>query len=211
MNDVTRKAVELFDRRAVAYRDKYMNVDLYAATLDLFCDSISREHATVLELACGPGNNTRYVLDKRPDLKILATDLAPKMIDLAAAANPEAEFALLDCRDMTTLGRKFDAVMAGFCLPYLSREEAIRLIGDAASVLEPGGVLYLSTMEDDYSRSGFQRSTDGYDELYIYFHEADYLRRAVEDSGLDILDLRRISSLIGELEVTDLVLIGSKG
>lgn len=208
--NVTGIAVALFDRRADEYRDKYMDVTQYAATLDLFSNKISRKGAAVLELACGPGNMTRYLLDIRPDLRILATDLSPKMLDLARAANPEAEFTLMDSREIKAMGRKFDAVFCGFLLPYLSKEEAIRLIADAAGVLEPGGGLYLSTMEDDYSRSGFQRSSSGYDELYMYYHEAEYLVRAMEDSGMKVLELQRISSLIGDMQVTDLVVIGVK-
>jgi 23S rRNA G2069 N7-methylase RlmK/C1962 C5-methylase RlmI len=46
--------------------------------------------------------------------------------------------------------------MCGFCLPYLSKEEAVKLIRDAAAILNPDGVFYISTMEDDYSKSDFK-------------------------------------------------------
>jgi len=41
------------------------------------------EQAKVLELACGPGNITKCLLSKRPDLEILATDIAPNILELA--------------------------------------------------------------------------------------------------------------------------------
>src|SRR6218665_64086 len=117
--DKNQKAVAIFDKLATLYQSKFMDVSMYAVGLDLFCTTVKKE-AAVLELACGPGNITRYLLNKRPDLKIMATDLAPNMVTLGKANNHEAEFILLDCRDLLVLNRKFDAVICGFCLPSIN-------------------------------------------------------------------------------------------
>ena len=70
----TRFAVHVFNKYAEVYQDKYMDVSLYHSTLDLFAASVANERAEILELACGPGNVTRYLLDKCPGWKILGTD-----------------------------------------------------------------------------------------------------------------------------------------
>ncbi len=210
MKDNTQNVISLFDKHAQGYQDKYMNVDLYGDTFDFFCNKLEKTQAEILELACGPGNITRYLLNKRPDLKILATDLSPKMLELAQANNPEASVALLDSRDLLKLGKTWDAIMVGFCLPYLSKEDANQLIQDEAKVLNDGGLLYLSTMEDDYSKSGIQYSSTG-DQLYMYFHQADYLSEALESSGLNCLSIeRKVYSMKADELTTDLVLIAQK-
>ena len=183
-------AVQVFDKRANDYQTKYMDVSLYHASFDLFCDRIATDNAAVLELACGPGNITKYLLHKRPDLNILGIDLAPNMIELARINNPMAIFQVMDCRKISRLGQKYDAIMCGFCLPYLSREEAIQLIKEAAGLLQPNGILYISTLEDDYSKSGPQSSSAG-DQMYMYFHQADYLVSALQENGFDRIDLHR--------------------
>ncbi|MCC6461003.1 MAG: class I SAM-dependent methyltransferase [Saprospiraceae bacterium] len=188
--DTTKMAVELFNLRAGDYQDKYMNVDLYADSLDLFCSSIEKQDPNVLELACGPGNVTAYLLNRRPDLQILGTDLAPNMIELARQNNPTATFQVLDVRDVGRQGQQYDAILCGFGLPYLSREDALQWITDAARALLPGGVLYFSTMEDDYSKSGIQYSSKG-EPLYMFFHQADYLTAALRENGLTLIDLQR--------------------
>lgn len=188
--DKLQMAINVFDKRAVQYQDKFMDVALYHDSFDLFCNSIPKQAAAVLEIACGPGNITRYLLQKRPDFHLLGIDLAPNMLDLARTNNPQAEFMLMDGRDILTLNELFDGIMCGFCLPYLSREEAVKMIGDAARLLAPGGVFYISTMEDDYARSGFQRSSAG-DELYMYYHQADYLVNALDTNGFKVIDLQR--------------------
>lgn len=205
--DKNKEAVEVFDKHAKMYQEKYMDVSLYHDTLDIFCNSIAKNDAAILELACGPGNVTRYLLNKRPDLKILATDLSENMLELAVANNPAAEIQLLDCRAIGQLDKAYDGIICGFALPYLSKEEAIQLISDAAKILQPGGVLYLSTMEDDYSKSGWQTSSKG-DKVYIYYHEAGYLIKAMEDNGLTLLYQSTLPAPVnGD---TDLILIAIK-
>jgi 2-polyprenyl-3-methyl-5-hydroxy-6-metoxy-1,4-benzoquinol methylase len=187
-----------------------MDVSLYGSTFDLFCENIIKQNADVLELACGPGNITKYLLNKRPDLKILGTDLAPNMIELAKINNPTAHFEIMDCRAIHTLNKKYDAIMCGFCLPYLSKEEAIQLIMDASKVLSPSGVIYISTMEDDYSKSGYKKGSSG-DEIFMHYHEAEYLSKALEDNDFKIIDLQRIVYPASDgTNITDLVIIAMK-
>ncbi|HLA56478.1 MAG TPA: class I SAM-dependent methyltransferase [Flavobacterium sp.] len=188
--DKSQAAAAVFDKCANLYQDKFMDVGLYHRSFDLFCDSIAKENADVLELACGPGNITKYLSKKRPDLKILGTDLAPNMIALAKKNNPTATFQLLDCREIGSIDKKYDAIMCGFCLPYLSKEEAVKLIRDAAQILNPGSVIYISTMEDDYSKSGYKKGSTG-DEIFMNFHQADYLSTALGENHFNIIDLQR--------------------
>lgn len=207
--DNNKNAVEVFNKLAGHYQNKYMNVDLYGKSFDLFCNSIKKENATVLEIACGPGNITRYLLNKRPDLKIFGTDLAPNMVALAKINNPEAEFEVMDCRKIGMIDKKYDAVMCGFCLPYLSKEEAIRLITDAAALLNSGGIFYLSTMEDDYSKSRLQTGSTG-DQVFMHYHEGAYLVEALTKNSFRINHLQRQDYPDGETKTTDLLIIAEK-
>ncbi|SHI85279.1 class I SAM-dependent methyltransferase [Flavobacterium terrae] len=206
----TQKAVEVFDKCASLYQDRFMDFDLYNDTFDLFCDSIQKENPSVLELACGPGNITKYLLQKRPDFEVLGIDLAPNMIELAQKNNPSATFQLLDCRDFLKMNKTFDGIMCGFGLPYLSKEDAIQLIKDASACLNSNGILYLSTMEDDYSKSGLKKGSTG-DEIFIHYHQEDYLTESLIQNGFSIIALqhKKFPEHNGT-ETTDLILIAKK-
>jgi 2-polyprenyl-3-methyl-5-hydroxy-6-metoxy-1,4-benzoquinol methylase len=205
--DKTKIAVDIFNKLASAYQAKFMDVSLYHDTLDVFCNNITKQNADVLELACGPGNITQYLLNKRPDFKLLGTDLAPNMIELAKINNSSAQFQLLDSRDIKQLHKTYDAIMCGFILPYLSKEEAIQLINDSALILNKNGVIYISTMEDDYSLSGFKKGSTG-DEIYMHYHQADYLTEALIQSGFIIIDVQRKTYLAADnTTVIDLILV----
>lgn len=208
--DKTKIAVEIFNKCANQYQHKFMNVDLYSDTLDLFSKNIINENADILELACGPGNLTKYLLNKRLDFKILGIDMAPNMLELAKINNPIAEFQLMDCRDIGKLNKVFDGIIGGFCLPYLSKDESVLLIHNASRLLKTNGILYLSTMEDDYRKSGFQKGSTG-DEIYIHYHQADYLIQALEESDFKIINLQRKNYITDDgTRTIDLVIIASK-
>ncbi|ASK28879.1 SAM-dependent methyltransferase [Chryseobacterium sp. T16E-39] len=204
------KPVEAFDKAAKIYQDKFMDVSSFGETFNLFCDHITADNAEILDIACGPGNITKYVLDRKPDYNILGIDLSSKMLELAQINNPTARFELMDCRVMSEMTQKFDGIICGFCLPYLTKEEAIKLIADSSALLKPEGMLYLSTMEDDYSKSGLITSSLG-DQVYLYYHQEDYLAKAFRENNFEVIHINRFYSTDKDgAPVTDLVLIGKQ-
>lgn len=208
--DKNKNAVELFNKYAFDYQLKFMDVGLYADCFDFFCSQLELENASVLELACGPGNITKYLLDKRPDLKILATDLSHNMIELAKNNNPKAEFMIMDCRDIYQIDNKYDAIMCGFCLPYLDKDETIKLIGDATKLLNSEGIIFISTMEDKYSNSRIQKGSQG-DEIFMHYYEADYLIEIMNIHALNVIYIdRKYSIATDNSKNTDLILIAKK-
>jgi SAM-dependent methyltransferase len=184
--------IDTYNKSARQFQDKFMDLDLYNDLYDKFCSLIEKQNAEIFEIACGPGNITKYLLNVRPDFRILGIDLSSSMIDLAKINNPVADFILMDCRDIYKIDKKYDAIMCGFCLPYLTREESAKLISDASGLLEQKGLLYISTMEGDYNKSGFETTSfSGQDKIYIHYHQADYLTNSLIDSGFKIIDLQR--------------------
>lgn len=208
--DYQHRAADLFDRYAEKYQEKFMDVSLYHEALDIFCDHIPQKNADILEVACGPGNITKYILEKRPDFRLLGTDLAENMMALAQQNNPGAEFRLMDARHIGTLTGKYNGMICGFILPYLSPEETTQLIRDAATLLRPGGILYLSTMEDDESRSGTVTSSTG-DQVYMYYYRAETIIQVLSEYRFTVVDLQRkqYQDTAGNV-VTDMIVIAQK-
>lgn len=211
MNQI-RTATEVFDKCAKEYQERFMDVGLYHESFDMFCKVVAKKNPAILELACGPGNITKYLLEKRPDFKILATDVAPSMIELGKANNPTAEFEVMDCRNISQLDKKYDGIMCGFCLPYLSKEEAIKMIGDASKLLHPEGMMYISTMEEsETNKSGPKTSSSGEYTLYMHYHQAAYLIDALEENDFEILDFKRQDYPTRDgSKVTDLIIIARR-
>lgn len=207
--DHSKQAAEVFDKLAGLYQQRFMDVSAYGSELDSFIECLPKPAPSILEIACGPGNITRYLLDRVPAASVLGTDLAPAMIELAKVNCPEAQFQVMDCRQLHQLNQRCDAVIAGFCLPYLNPEEAGRLICDINELLNDGGFLYLSTIEGEREKSGMKKGSTG-DEVYQYYYTADDLQNWMNQYGLRILRQDRTTVSGNPHQDTDLQLIARK-
>lgn len=181
-----------WNQLAQAYQDKFMEMDLYNSTYDVFCEAVEKENARVLELGCGPGNVTNYLINKRPNYSILATDTAPSMIELGRINVPKAQFQLLDVRDMLGLNQQFDAILGGFVIPYLDSKETEQFIADSFQLLNDKGVLYFSCIERETSYSETQTSSDGKITMEVNYHTADFLLASLEKNHFQLLSVFRI-------------------
>jgi SAM-dependent methyltransferase len=105
----------------------------------------------VLDLGTGPGHNA--VAIARAGAAVVAVDLVPAAVERARAAAAEAgvvlEFAVADALDLTTLGRRFDAVLDSGTFHVFSDADRVRYATSVASVLEPGGRLFLLCFSDE--------------------------------------------------------------
>lgn len=193
MNPYTETA-QTWNKVASLYQDKFMDLDVYNETYDLICHSIPKTNPKLLEIGCGPGNITKYLLSKRPDFDILAIDSSPNMIELAkkntnevrTASNPTAHFEVMDSRQISELNTKFDGIVCGFCLPYLSQKDSEKLILDAYNLLTDNGFIYLSFVEGNPDKSDFQVGSSG-DRVYFYYHDLVTLKAQLVDNNFEEL------------------------
>jgi ubiquinone/menaquinone biosynthesis C-methylase UbiE len=163
-----------WNKVAKAYENIFMNLDLCDDTYDAFWSEIREIGAKILEIGCGPGNISRNILYRRPDFKWLGTDLSPAMIELARINVSYGEFEIMDARQISRINQKFEGILCGFRIPYLSRTDCIHLIKDCYELLSSGGVLYLSTIEGSYAHSGFEQGSTG-DFMYVYYHSETFI------------------------------------
>lgn len=167
--DKYKESWDTWNAIASEYQDKFMHLDLYNDTYDHICHSIVKPNAKLLEIGCGPGNITQYLLTKRPDFDLFGIDIAPRMIELARHNNPSAQFRVMDTRDIGQLDPGFDGLIGGFCLPFLSDAEVKDLINNAYHLLNDQGLLYLSFVDGQPERSGYKVGPEG--RVYFHYHD----------------------------------------
>lgn len=172
--DYHEETFETWNKVAGLYQEKFMDLSLYNESYDYLCNAISKQKPTLLEIGCGPGNITRYLLSKRSDFNIFGIDIAPNMIELAKTNNPTAQFAVMDARQINSLNTGYDGIIYGFCLPYLSSSESKELISSSYHLLSENGILYLSFVEGDPSESGFKTGSEG--RVYFQFHNLNVIK-----------------------------------
>jgi 2-polyprenyl-3-methyl-5-hydroxy-6-metoxy-1,4-benzoquinol methylase len=207
--DHSKQASEIFDKLAELYQSKFMDVSAYASELDSFLALFASPNPNILEIACGPGNITKYILSKNPSLNILGIDLAPKMIELAKLNCPEAQFEVMDCRHISSLKTKYDGIILGFCLPYLNKSELENLVKDVSSLLQPDGKLYLSTIEGVHKNSGYKKGSTG-DEIFMHYYELADIEAIFSEAYLQIISEKRVSVPTNPNNDIDLIIVAVK-
>lgn len=209
--DHYKKAKEIFSNYAELYQDKFMDYNVFHDTLDRFCNTIKVEKANLLEIACGPGNITKYLQYKRPNDTILATDVSPEMLTLAKNNVPSINTKLLDARAINSLSNTYHGIVCGFCLPYLNMNDVEALFISSYKLLNSNGLLYISTMEDDYINSRDIKSSSGEHSLFTHFYSETDLTSILKKAGFSIREvMRKEHSQNNDVKSNDIIIIAQK-
>lgn len=203
------KAVDLFNKLADSYQERFLSVEAYSESFQTLLSMLNK-NSRVLDVACGPGNISRFLLNERPDLDILGIDLAPNMIEWAKKNNPTATFIVHDAQKIDQLTETFDAIIIGFLFPYFTITQVREFIEKAGKMLSKDGIIYISTMEDRYENSRFRSSSTGEQLLMHYYEAADLVEILEINRFQTVFEQRQLFSTDLPESDTDLMLIARK-
>lgn len=198
-----------WNKIAQLYEDMFMELSLYNDTYQEFCDLLKNPQGSILEIGCGPGNITRQILNIHPQLSILATDISENMVELAKKNNSSIHTKVLDCRKIGNLNQKFDGIICGFTVPYLAKQDLLKLISDCSSLLNKQGVFYLSYVEGDYNKSGFISGSSG-DRTFFYYYDFQTLNVNLEQNGFSIINITKIKYNRNDGTLEDHIIINAQ-
>ena len=121
--------------------------DLNPARLAWIAERVALRGARVADIGCGGGILSEALA--RAGAKVTAIDLAPELIDVAQLhrheSNVEVDYRLCSSRDLATHEpAAFDVVCCMELIEHVPDPAA--LVGDLATLLKPGGKLFLSTL-----------------------------------------------------------------
>eukprot|EP00128_Syssomonas_multiformis_P000808 Colp12_sorted_trinity150504_noHs@26428 len=96
----------------------------------------------ILDLGCGPGNITEFLLERWPEANVLGIDSSPEMIDAANKKFEKNDRAKFEVRDMTAVdGSNYDLIYSNAAIHWLPSSVHKTFIPKLLSLLKPGGVL----------------------------------------------------------------------
>ncbi|MCH4091469.1 dethiobiotin synthase [Acetobacter sp.] len=106
-----------------------------------------RKPARILEFGCGTGAFTALLQERWPEAQLLATDIAPEMLDRARARCGEGvRFAVMDAATPAVDG-SFDLICGNLALQWVEPPE--QALSALYRLLTPGGLLAVSTLAAD--------------------------------------------------------------
>lgn len=149
------------DLALIHHRGFGFHADACAPGILELLEPVRERSGLVVELGCGSGLLTRYLLDAGH--RVLATDASPAMLELARGVVGDAEgIALLVLPD-DPIPRADAIVSVGHVLNYLPSEDAIdsALVGVADALL-PGGVMALDLCDLAYGEARREAGSMGW-------------------------------------------------
>jgi trans-aconitate 2-methyltransferase len=161
---------------------------------DLLSRTNPQKVQRVIDLGCGPGNSTEFLVARYPDIEVNGIDSSPEMIAAAKERLPGVHFEIADISTWEKKGL-FDIILANASLQWVPDHET--LFPKLMDMLDEGGTLAVQVPESSNepahrliremaSRPPWSdkvRNTDR-----IIMHGADFYLRLLKDkaSSLDI-------------------------
>ena len=101
--------------------------------------------AIVLDVGCGSGHKAKYLI--KNGLNVVGLDFSEKMIEIAKREVSEAEFIVMDLRNINKLDREFDGIHMQAVLLHIPKKEAPNVLKNVVGRLKNGGYIYLGVKE----------------------------------------------------------------
>jgi SAM-dependent methyltransferase len=143
----------------------------------------------VLDVGCGGGIKTRYILEK--GYKVIGIDFSEKMIEIAKRENPGTDFSVVDIFDIDKIDETFDGIFVQAALLHIPKSRVLEALTKMKDKLNSGGFLYLSVkgMRDDGVEEEIKTENDyGYDyERFFSYFSMDELRNYYKQLGLEVV------------------------
>lgn len=131
-----------YDQTAQSYAEHFFG-ELKAKSLDrLLLQRFAKEHADqgpILDLACGPGQTTRFLYDAGIK-QLTGLDLSPAMVQVAQTINPASiNFISGDMLQLYFKDASFSNALCFFGIVHFTYEELALAFQEVNRVLTPGG------------------------------------------------------------------------
>lgn len=147
MNDARKQRISAAFGAAAAHYDGHAGPQRLAAALVADLAQQQRPGAVerILEIGCGTGFLTRDIHARWPGAELIATDIAPGMLEQAASSGRVAgRFMTMDGEAPPFEGPWFDLILSSLAFQWF--DDLDGAIARLVSLLRPGGSLIFSTM-----------------------------------------------------------------
>lgn len=130
---------EIWDK--VHLRNVNMNngikYDDWIVDFDCIIDEVN---SPIIDLGCGTGNNTLYLVEKKK--KVISCDYSREALNIVKEYIPNSETRLFDMTEGLPFENNYtDLIIADLCLHYFSELTTANIIKEIKRVLKPDGYL----------------------------------------------------------------------
>lgn len=198
----------VYKKYAKEFDEKIGSLTIYNESYDYLLNHIE-DGASILDLACGPGNVSYYLKNKKPGLSITGVDISEEIIDIAKRKIQDGEFIVKDICEVK-FETKFDCVVCAFAIPYLNLGETDHVAKTISRSLKSNGLFYISFIEG--SKEGYEKTSfTENDKLFVYHHPQKAIFNILDKHALSVIKKFEIDYHEEDGTITDEVIyVGNK-
>ena len=166
----------------------------YDNWLEKYMDVIKSTKSPVLDLGCGSGNDTLFLVERGP--KVISCDYSQEALNLVKNSIPSADVRLVDIsKRLPFSDEEFNVIIADLSLHYFNSETTYQVMREIKRILKHGGHLYARVNSTEDVNHGAGRGEKIEDN---YYYVDGYNKRFFT---LD--DVNKYFSIIGNVKAFD--------
>lgn len=205
MKDKNMIAVDTYNKIAQEYDKEFGNDYSDTPYVDKFLNYL--EGKKVLDIGCGVGNLTKYIMDK--GFNVEGIDLSKGMLNIAKQKYSDIKFYEMNMKEIT-LRKKYDGIMLAYSLFHLTKKEVIEVLPKYYDLLNSNGKILLILQYGQGERIVNEPLKEGL-KIFINYYSQDEIIEILKNNRFKILytDLKKSESEF-ELGNDKLVIICQK-
>lgn len=190
MKDKNMIAVDTYNKIAQEYDKEFGNDYSDTPYVDKFLNYL--EGKKVLDIGCGVGNLTKYIMDK--GFKVEGIDLSKEMLNIAKQKYSDIKFYEMNMKEIT-LRKKYDGIMLAYSLFHLTKKEVIEVLPKYYDLLNSNGKILLILQYGQGERIVDEPLKEGL-KIFINYYSQDEIIEILKNNSFKILytDLKKSES-----------------
>lgn len=166
---------DTYDTIAVDWHKDHLSDDWWIDGMGKFTGMLPAG-STVLDAGCAGGVKSKFLTDK--GFQVTGIDFAPNFIKIAKEEVPEAEFRVLDIRDIASLEKQFDGIVLQAVLLHFSKKEIPDILKNIIAKLKTNGILFISVKEPRENQPDEEMKVENdygykYERFFSYFSQRE--------------------------------------
>jgi len=188
INPKLKLTAETYNKVASNYHINHLGHYVAQSQLDEFMSLVSSP-AEVLDIGCGPGTDTKYLLKK---YNITGIEMANKFSQIASFENPHANILNEDIITYDLPKEKFKGVWSRDALHHIPLEYQENIFKKIAASMVDGGIFYLIVREG--VGEVYEKERKNYSDMERFYHlyTSEELELFAKKAGFSIIKIEHI-------------------
>lgn len=141
--------------------------------------------ARVLDLGCGPGQFTKYLVDQ--GLVAEGVDISDEMLAIARARVPKVTFRKMDMRKLEYPDHTFDGILAAYSIIHIPAAELPGVFAGIRRVIRPNGYVLFIAQQGEPDQIRDEPLAKG-EKIFVNFFSKERLNSALIQAGFKVVD-----------------------